>query len=127
MKQTALGLVIFLVGCGSLLTEQRMARLETEVHAIQRDFGVLSQTFTPAQQEKYAQAKTAQDEATFHAFLASLDGSQRTTMETLLTRSQQATQEQQALRRVLQQDHAMRRVSRHRVDGLTASTVVGVP
>jgi len=115
MKRVMLGLVLLLAGCGSLLTEQRMAKLNTDVQAIQQDFQGLSATFTPEQREKYARAQTVQDEATFQEFYASLTPPQQTTMTALLERTHQAEQERQMLSQRVQQDLAMQEVTRRQL------------
>ena len=113
--------MLFVVtGCSSLLTEQRMVKVDKETWAIQQDFTVLSATFTPAQQEKYAQAKAAQDDATFQEFLASLDETQRATMQPLLVRAHAVEQERQSIIQIVQQDRAMQRANRQVLAGLTA-------
>ena len=115
MKGVILGLVFLLAGCGSLLTEQRMAKLNTDVQGIQQDFQGLSTTFTPEQSEKYARAKMAQDEPTFQEFYASLNKEQQATMTALLERAHQAEQERQILFHRVQQDLAMQQYARRRL------------
>jgi uncharacterized membrane protein affecting hemolysin expression len=47
-------MLLVVAGCGLLLTEQRMVKVDRETRTIQHDFTLLSATFTPEQQEKYA-------------------------------------------------------------------------
>src|SRR5262245_24908641 len=115
MMGVILGLVFLLAGCGSLLTEQRMAKLNTDVQGIQQDFHGLSTTFTPEQREKYARAQAAQDERTFQEFYASLSQPQQVTMMALLERAHQVEQERQILFQRVQQDLAMQQYARRRL------------
>jgi ABC-type dipeptide/oligopeptide/nickel transport system ATPase subunit len=115
MKGVRLGLVFLLAGCGSLITEQRMAKLNTEVQSIQRDYSVLSATFTPEQREKCARAKTVQDQITIQEFYASLNEQQQATMTTLLDRAHQGEQERQTLCQTVQRDLAMQQAARQRL------------
>src|SRR5262249_40806608 len=106
MTRVIVAVVFLLTGCGSLITEQRMAKLNTDVQSIQQDFRGLSATFTPEQSEKYARAKTVQDESTFQEFYAPLNEQQQALMKTLLARAHQAEQERQLLIRTVRQDLA---------------------
>jgi len=115
MKEVMLGLIFLLAGCGPLITEQRMVKLNTDVQAIQQDFHSLSATFTPEQSEKYARAQTAQDEPTFQEFYASLNEQQQATMTALLDRAHQAEQERQTLSQTVRQDLAMQQATRRRL------------
>jgi outer membrane murein-binding lipoprotein Lpp len=115
MKEVTLGLVFLLAGCSSLLTERRMAKLNTDVQSIQRDFSVLSATFTPEQREKYARAKMVQDEPTFQEFYASLNEQQQATINTLRDRVSQIEQEWQLLTQTVQRDLAMQQATRQRL------------
>jgi hypothetical protein len=115
MKGVTLGLVFLLAGCGPLITEQRMAKLNTDVQAIQQDFHGLSATFTPEQSKKYARAKTAQDEPSFQEFYAALNQQQQTTMTALLDRAHQTEQERQRLIQTVQQDLALQQATRRRL------------
>ena len=115
MKGVMLGLVFLLAGCGSLITEQRMAKLNTEVQSIQRDYSVLSATFTPEQREKCARAKTVQDQITIQEFYASLTEQQQATMKTLLDRAHQVEQERQTLFQTVQRDLAIQQAARQRL------------
>jgi len=115
MKRLTVAVVLLLTGCGSLVTEQRMAKLDTDVRSIQQDFRTLSATFTPEQSEKYAQAKAAQDDPTFQEFYASLNTQQQATMTALLDRTHQAAQEQQILSQIVRQDLASQQAERQRL------------
>ncbi len=115
MKESTLGLVFLLAGCGSLITEQRMAKLNMEVQSIRQDFSVLSATFTPEQREKCARAKAVQDELTVQEFYASLNEQQQATMKTLLDHAYQVEQEWQTLFQTAQQDLAMQQAARQRL------------
>ncbi len=128
MKRLTVAVVFLLTGCGPLITEQRMAKLDTDVRSIQQDFRVLSATFTPEQSEKYVRAKAVQDEPTFQEFYASLDEQQQATMTTLLARAHQAGQEQQQLIQTVQQDLARQRAERRRLpQGFAMASAVSVP
>jgi hypothetical protein len=115
MKEVMLGLVFLLAGCGPLVTEQRMAKLNTDVQRIQQDFSSLSTTFTPEQSEKYTRARTAQDEPSFQEFYTSLNQPQQATMTALLERAHQAEQERQTLFQTVRQDLAMQQATRRRL------------
>lgn len=115
MKRLTVAIVFLLAGCGPLITEQRMAKLDTDVRSIQQDFRVLSATFTPEQSEKYTRAQATQDEPTFQEFYASLNEQQQATMTTLLARVHQAEQEKQLLVRTVRQDLARQRAARQRL------------
>lgn len=92
-----------------------MAKLNTEVQSIQRDYSVLSVTFTPEQREKCARAKTVQDESTVQEFYASLNEPQQVTMKTLLDRAHQVEQEWQTLFQTVQRDLALQQAARQRL------------
>jgi hypothetical protein len=115
MKRLIVGMVFLLTGCASMVTEQRAAKLDTEVRAIQHDFSALSATFTPEQEEKYARAKAIQDDAMFQEFYASLDAHQQATMQGLLDRADQAVQEQQSIEETVRRDMATRYWTRNRI------------
>jgi hypothetical protein len=115
MERLAVAAVFLLVGCGSLVTEQRMARLDTAVRSIQQDFSALSATFTPEQNAKYARARATQDDSTFQEFYASLNEQQRAMMKTLLERARQAEQERALLSQTVRQDLAMQQATRRRL------------
>ena len=115
MKRLIVAVVLLLTGCGSLVTEQRMAKLDTDVRSIQQDFRTLSATFTPEQSEKYAQAQAAQNDPTFQEFYASLNTQQQATMTALLDRTHQAAQEQQILSQIVRQDLASQQAERQRL------------
>jgi len=121
-----LWMLFVVTGCGPLLTEQRMVNVDQEARAIQRDFTVLSVTFTPEQNEKYVEARAARDDATFQEFLASLDKTQRATMQPLLVRAHVIEQERQAIIQTLQRDRAMRHMNHRITAGLTAYNPVGI-
>jgi hypothetical protein len=104
-----------LTGCGTLVIEQRMVKLDTDVRAIQQDFRALSATFTPEQREKCARARAAQDESTFQEFYSSLDAQQKATMTALLDRAHQVVQEHELLGQVVQQDLARQEAERQRL------------
>jgi hypothetical protein len=108
-------LVFFLTGCGSLVVEQRLVKLNTDLQSIQQDFHSLSATFTPEQSEKYAQAQAARDDATFQEFYTSLNPQQQAALTALLDRAHQAAQEQQILSRIVQQDLARQEAERRRL------------
>jgi hypothetical protein len=127
MKEISLALVFFLIGCSSLVTEQRMAKLDTEVRAIQHDFQTFSATFTPEQRENYARAKVAQDDPTFHEFSASLNPGQQATMTTLLNRSNQVEEDRQAVLSTISQDLTSRKYTRRLAAQVRGGTVGGVP
>lgn len=114
MKLTVV-VVLLLTGCSSLVTEQRLAKLNTDLQAIQQDFHTLSTTFTPEQSEKYARAQATQDDPTFQEFFTSLNTQQQTTLTALLDRAHQAAQEQQILSRIVQQDLARQEAERRRL------------
>jgi len=114
MKLTVV-VVLLLTGCGSLVTEQRLAKLNTDLQSIQQDFHTLSATFTPAQSEKYARAQTMGDDRTFQEFYTSLTTQQQATLTALLDRAHQAAQEQQILSRIVQQDLAWQEAERRRL------------
>jgi len=126
MKRVIVAVAFLLTGCGSLITEQRMAKLNMDVQSIQRDFRGLSATFTPEQSEKYARAKAARDEPTFQEFYASLNTQQQMTMTALLDRAQQAGQEQQVLSQIVQRDLASQQAERQRLPQLgTPPAILG--
>jgi hypothetical protein len=120
-------LAFLLTGCSSLVTEHRMAKLDTEVRAIQHDFHTFSATFTPEQREKYTRAKATQDDPTFQEFYASLTQQQQATMTALLDRAQQAERERQSILATLQQDLTTRWIARQEVARLQGFSVGGVP
>ena len=127
MKEISLALVFFLTGCSSLVTEQRMAKLDTEVRAIQNDFQTFSTTFTPVQREQYALAKATQDDPTFNEFYASLNPQQQATMTALLERSNQVKEVQQAVLSTISQDLISRKYTRRLAAQVRGGTVGGVP
>ena len=118
---------LLLTGCSSLVTEQRMAKLDMDVRAIQHDFQTFSNTFTPDQREKYTRAKATQDDPAFQEFYASLNPQQQATMTTLLDRARQVEHERQAISETLQQDLATRWVARREVARGQGFSVSGVP
>jgi hypothetical protein len=124
MKGVIVAMAFLLTGCGSLITEQRIAKLNTDVQSIQRDFRGLSATFTPEQSEKYGRAKAAQDEPTFQEFYASLNAQQQATMTALLARAYQAEQEQQVLSQIVRRDLASQQAERQRLPQLGTSPAV---
>jgi hypothetical protein len=113
--KTILLVALLLAGCSSLVTERRMAKLDTEVRAIQHDFQTFSATLTPEQREKYVRAKITQDDPTFHEFYASLNHQQQATMTALLDRSYQVEEDRQAIFATLQQDFISRWIARQEV------------
>lgn len=115
MKRLVAALVFFLAGCGSLVVEQRLAKLNTDLQSIQQDFHTLSTTFTPEQSEKYARAQTMHDDRTFQEFYASLTTQQQATLTALRDRAHQAEQEQQILSRIVQQDLMRQEAERRRL------------
>lgn len=115
MKRLTVAVVLLLTGCSSLVTEQRMAKLNTDVQSIQQDFYTLSVTFTPEQSEKYARAKATQDNLTFQEFYASLNTQQQATMMALLDRAHLAAQERQVLTQIVRQDLARQEAERQRL------------
>jgi len=127
MKEISLALVFFLTGCSSLVTEQRMAKLDTEVRAIQNDFQTFSTTFTSEQREQYARAKATQDDPTFNEFYASLNPQQQATMTALLDRSNQVKEERQAVLSTISQDLISRKYTRRLAAQVRGGTVGGVP
>ena len=127
MSKISLALVLFLTGCSSLVTEQRMAKLDTEVQAIQHDFQAFSTTFTSEQRKQYARAKATQDDPTFHEFYASLNNPQQATMTALLDRAQQVEHDRQALLFTISQDLISRQYTRRLAAQVRGGTVGGVP
>jgi len=128
MTRLTAAVIFLLTGCDPLITEQRMAKLNTDVQSIQQDFSDLSATFTPEQSEKYARAKVVQDEPTFQEFYASLNEHQQATMKTLLDRAHQVEQERQTLLQTVRQDLAMQQATRRRLsEGFAMAPAVGVP
>jgi hypothetical protein len=115
VKRLTVAVVFLLTGCGTLVTEQRMVKLDTDVRSIQQDFRALSATFTPEQREKCARAKAAQDESTFQEFYSSLNAQQQATMTMLLDRAHQAVQEHQLLSQIVLQDLASQQAERQRL------------
>ena len=125
--KTALLVALLLSGCSSLVTAHRMAKLDTEVRAIQHDFQTFSTTFTPEQREKYARAKATQDDPTFHEFYASLNPQQQATMTVLIDRAQQVELERQAVLSTIGQDLISREYTRRLAAQVRGSPVGGVP
>jgi hypothetical protein len=125
-KHITIWMLFLVTGCGPLLTERRMVKVDMEAQAIQQDFTVLSATFTREQNEKYARVKAVQDDATFQEFLASLDETQRATMQPPLARAHEVEHERQSLIQIVQQDRARQRANRRILDGLTAYNPVGI-
>lgn len=115
MKEGALGLVFLLAGCGSLITDPHMAKLNMEIQTIQQDYSVLSATFTPEQRKKCTRAKTVQDQITIHEFYASLNEQQQATVKSLLDRAYQVEQEWQRHSQTAQRDIAIRQAARQRL------------
>lgn len=128
LQQLAVVLTFLLAGCSSLVIEQRMARLDTEVRALQRDFQTFSVTFTPEQRDKYARAKATQDDPRFQEFHASLNHQQQATMTTLLDRAQHVEHERHSISKTLQQDLTTRWIARRGVArGQGFSVISAVP
>src|SRR5262245_7254546 len=125
--KTALLVVLLLTGCSSLVIEQRMAKLNTDVRVIQQDFCTLSSTFTLEQREKYARVRATQDDPTFRDFYASLTQQQQVTMTALLDRAQHAEHERQAVLSTISQDLISREYTRRLAAQVRGSIVGGVP
>jgi len=115
MKEGMIGLVLLLTGCGSFMTDPQRAKLNLEIQAIQRDYNVLSVTFTPEQRQKCARAKAVQDQSTIYEFYASLDERQQATVKSLLDRAYQIEQEWQRHSQIVQRDLATRHAARQRL------------
>jgi hypothetical protein len=127
MKEISLALVLFLTGCSALVTERRMAKLDTEVQAIQNAFQTFSTTFTSEQREQYARAKATRDDPTFNEFYASLNPQQQATMTALLDRSNQVEEDRQAVLSTISQDLISRKYTRRLAAQVRGGTVGGVP
>lgn len=127
VQQLVFVLAFLLAGCSSLVTENCMAKLDTEVRAIQHDFQTFSNTLTPEQREKYARVKAVRDNPAFHEFYASLNPQQQATMTTLLERSRQVEEGQQAIFATLQQDLISRWIARQEMARIQGFSVGGAP
>jgi hypothetical protein len=115
MKEGMIGLVLLLAGCGSFMIDPQRAKLNQEILSIQRDYDVLSVTFTPDQRQKCARATAVQDQITLYEFYASLDEQQQAAVKSLLDRAYQVEQEWQRHPQTLQRDIAARHAARQRL------------